>query len=283
MSEKLKQLLKRLSDDERLLLETQFLAPCVRGGRLRARMRGLIYTFAARPRDFEGWGIFLAVSEKEAKLLEKADLPRVTRYLKLLRPIRARLAFQLSGRTWLAYPANESDAMQRVAAARPFPLHLVADGVQFESVISRYDGGGFWFEDIDRSADPLIAEMLREELRKETLPARLRFKMLTPEMRTVYELAFQQTAEFRRVLKQRREENRLKEALEIAGGTLGKFRDRGTYWTVEWTTSAGERQTSAILKSDLTVISSGICLSGRDRDFDLTSLVGVIEARDEWY
>ena len=34
-----------------------------------------------------------------------------------------------------------------------------------------------------------------------------------------------------------------------------------------------------VSKRDLTVISSGICLSDRDRDFDLQSLVGVIEKR----
>jgi hypothetical protein len=68
----------------------------------------------------------------------------------------------------------------------------------------------------------------------------------------------------------------------MAGGELKGFRDRGDYWTVEWTTRAGERQTSAISKRDLSVVSSGICLSDRDSDFDLTSLVGVIERRFEY-
>ena len=49
--------------------------------------------------------------------------------------------------------------------------------------------------------------------------------------------------------------------------------------TVEWQTFDGEYHSSAISKQDLTVISSGICLSGLDRDFDLQSLVGVIEKR----
>jgi hypothetical protein len=154
MSEKIKRLLKRLSDDERRLLETEFLAPSVRGGKVRTRMRGLVYTFTARPRDFEGWGIFIPISEKEAELSEEADLPRVLQYLKLLKPIRARLVSQLQGRTWLAYPVNESDALQRLGSARPFALHLVADGTQFESVTARYDGTSFWCEGIDRSADP---------------------------------------------------------------------------------------------------------------------------------
>ena len=56
---------------------------------------------------------------------------------------------------------------------------------------------------------------------------------------------------------------------------------KGDYWTVDWTTADGVRHSSAIAKADLTVVSSGICLSRRDRDFDLQSLVGVME-QQEW-
>ena len=283
MSKKIKRLLKDLADDERLLLSARFLAPCVRGGKVRTRMRGLIYTFTARPNDFEGWGIFQPVSEKVAELSEEASLPCIAEYLKLFPRLRARLSYQLQGRSWLAYPLNESDAMQRTGSARPFAIHLATDGAQFEPVIARSDGNIFWFEDVDRSGDPRIGERLRDELKNLSLPEHLRFKTLTPEIRTAYELAFQQAAAARRELQQHRDEARLTRALHMAGGNLRGFRDRGDYWTVEWNTRDGERQTSAILKRDLTVVSSGICLSGRDRDFDLTSLVGVIERQDEGY
>jgi hypothetical protein len=282
MSKKIKQLIKDLGEDEAAFLGTQFLAPCVRGGKVRTRIRGLVYTFTARPRDFEGWGLFQPVDEKVAQLKEEANLPRVAEYLKLFTALRGRLAHQLRGLTWLAYPYNESDAIQRVGSARPFAVHLVTDGAQFEAIEVRSNGNTFWFEDMDRSADPRIAERLRDELKKVTLPERLRFPTLTPEMRTVYELGFQQTAEARRQLEQRRDEARLTEALDMAGGALNLFRDRGSYWTVEWTTGSGTRQTSAISKGDLTVVSSGICLSDRDSDFDLTSLVGVIENQREY-
>ena len=79
---------------------------------------------------------------------------------------------------------------------------------------------------------------------------------------------------------EQRDERRLHEALQVGGGDLQGFTDRGDYWIVEWTTRGGSRHSSAISKDALTVISSGICLSGYDRDFDLQSLVGVI---DGWY
>jgi hypothetical protein len=50
---------------------------------------------------------------------------------------------------------------------------------------------------------------------------------------------------------------------------------------VDWRTSKGDLHTSAIAKGDLTVVSSGICLSGEDRKFDLTSLVKVIEKQED--
>jgi hypothetical protein len=77
------------------------------------------------------------------------------------------------------------------------------------------------------------------------------------------------------------DEQRLDEALRLGGGKLVDFRDRDDTWMVEWATRDGERHVSIVTKHDLTVASSGICLSGRDRDFDLQSLVGVVERRWE--
>jgi hypothetical protein len=105
---------------------------------------------------------------------------------------------------------------------------------------------------------------------------------MTPEMRTAYDLAGQQTTEFSALQQQRRDETRLRQALQMGGGELQGFRERSDSWLVEWTTTDGIRHTSAISKTDLTVISAGICLSGEDEKFDLQSLVGVVEKRDDF-
>src|SRR5262245_51683510 len=108
MGEKIKQLLKSVSAAEHRMLETQFLAPCVPGGRVRARVQGLIYTFTPIPRDFEGWGIFVPLNQEDAHVLEEAGLPLVSGYIKLLMRLRVRLSRRLHSQTWLAYHVNES-------------------------------------------------------------------------------------------------------------------------------------------------------------------------------
>lgn len=88
----------------------------------------------------------------------------------------------------------------------------------------------------------------------------------------MYELATRQIEGF---TQPQQDEKQLRKALQMGGGELNQFHDRSDYWTVDWTTVDGVRHSSAIAKTDLTVVSSGICLSGRDRDFDLQSLVRV--------
>src|SRR5439155_25066166 len=226
--------------------------------------------------DFEGWALFQPVSDDTAEVAEEASLPLVTEYLQRLQPLRLRLAHALKGQNWLAYPVNESDARQRYGAARPVPVHLVAEGAPFEQIGARWDGGSWWFEEVDRRADPQVAERLREAMRAITPPEAVRFKGITPEMRVAYDLAAQQAKEFQALMQPRRDEARLRAALTLGGGELREFHDRGDFWLVEWTTRDGERHTSAIAKQELTVVSAGICLSGQDRDFDLQSLVGVV-------
>lgn len=292
-------LLNQIAAQETQLQDTEFLAPCVQGGKVRTSVANLIYTFTPQPRDFEGWGIFHPVDEKTAEVVEEASLPQLAEYLKLLKPLRLRLAYPLRSLTWLAYPINESDMQQRLGMVKPVPVHLVSEGAAFEPIIARFDGTAFWFDEIDRRAEPQPTEQLREQLEHVTLPDQVRFAGMTPEMLTVYELVLQQTPAYQQREQHRRQareagraegaggageaertdEQQLRDALQMGGGRLRTFRDRGEFWQVEWTTRDGERHTSAIAKGDLTVMSSGICLSGCDRDFDLQSLVGVIEAR----
>lgn len=316
----IRNLINQIAAQETQLQDTQFLAPCVRGGQVRTSVANIIYTFTPQPQDFEGWGIFQPMDEKTAGVVDEPSLPQLAEYLKLLKPMRLRLAHALQGQTWLAYPVNESDMQQRLGTVKPVPVHLVTEGAAFEPIIARFDGSAWWFDEIDRRAEPQPAELLREQLRQVTMPENVRFSGMTPEMLSVYDLALQQTEEYQLRLQHQRQireqqerqhqqrltsqaqreeerrqrhtqrgrgyrrnagddEGRLQEALHMGGGELREFRDRGDFWQVEWMTRNGERHTSAISKTDLTVISSGICLSGYDQNFDLQSLVGVIEQR----
>ncbi len=272
----IRDLLNQLATQETQLQQTEFLAPCVKGGKVRTSVAGIIYTFIPKPRNFEGWGIFQAVDTKTAKLIDEPSLPQLAEYLKLLQPLRLRLIYKLKHQSWLAYPSNESDAKQRFGSAKPVVVHLVSEGGQFEPIIARGNGQVWWFAETDRRAEPQPTEQLREALKQVIHPKDLQFAGLTPEMRAVYEVATTHTQGFQKLS----DEKRLEQALKQGGGELKNFDDKGEYWLVEWTTGDGVRHTSAIGKTDLTVMSSGICLSGRDRDFDLQSLVGVIENRD---
>ncbi len=270
-------LLNQIAAAESDLPLTQFLAPCVKYGKVRTRVAGMVYTFTPQPQQFEGWGIFQPLDQQTASLLEEADLSQIEAYLQHMPTVRFRLANRLQNQTWLAYPSNEADMRQRFKTVKPVPVHLVAEGAAFEQIIARWNGNSCWFEQLDRLADPAIAETLQSNLKRQIPVAELQFKGITPEMRSLYELVAQRIEGFG----QSEPERRLQQALKLGGGELHQFQDRDDYWTVDWTTADGTRHTSAIAKDDLTVISSGICLSGRDRDFDLQSLVGVME-HQEW-
>ncbi|MDZ8052589.1 MAG: hypothetical protein RMX68_029110 [Aulosira sp. ZfuVER01] len=274
----IRKLINQIASAEAQLCATQFIAPCVKGGRVRTRVAGMVYTFTPKHNQFEGWGIFQPVDTKTATVVEEADLPQIAEYLQHFPQIRLRLAHQLRGQTWLAYPVNEVDMRQRLKVVKPIAVHLVTEGVVFEQVIARWNGQSCWFEEIDRRTDPAIVETLQSAVKQLTPAEELQFKGITPEIRTLYELATQRIEGF---AQPQQDEKRLRKALRMGGGELRQFHDRGDYWTVDWRTADGVRHTSAIAKSDLTVISSGICLSGRDRDFDLQSLVAVME-QQEW-
>jgi len=273
---------RRLIDNfaaaEHALQQRLFLAPCVRGAQVRVRIDGIVRNFTPEPRRREGWGLFRPKDMVTAVWKKPARQEQIAAYLRLLPAFRLHLATPLRGRTWLACPVNAADARQRLGQCQPMPVYLVEQGAALETIIARWDGAAFWFESADRSADPQLADALRQSLQLRLPAAQLRQKNLTPELRIAYELAL---GEFARPTPAN-DRDRLQQALEFAGGKLQDYHDRGEFWLVEWTTQTGEPHHSAIAKRDLSVVSAGICLNEEDNRFDLQSLVGVVEQRPEW-
>lgn len=262
----------------------QFLAPCIGGGQVRVSLDGLVCSFRLRPHDFEGWGIFKPLDETTAEVVEEARLAQVAGYLKLLKPLRVRLAERLRGQTWLAYPSNVADARSHREAGGELLVHLVSEGARFEGVVAYTDGRNWLYGELDRRADPAHAERLRKLFRRLIAPRDLNWKGLTPEMRAVYALATEFAPEFSQLRKRREAERarqleaqRLRAALALNGGQLVDYTDEGANWRVVWQTRHGDEHSSTVAKRDLTVVCAGICLSGLDTDFDLQSLVGVVE------
>ena len=280
-------IIESLAQKEQETVRATFLAPCVRGGTVCTRIDGIVQAFTLKPSDHEGWGMFRPNNGlKEASFVEEPALSLIDRYLHLFTALRVRLVYRIEGQSWLAFPVNSSDASQKFGKAEPMVVHLVEGGNPFQAIIARHDGSAFWFHEPDTRANPVIEETLLNWLNLAQEPHRLqqqyRFRAMTPEDSIAYELAWNRTAHSRQMCRERRDRERLQTALHRGGGQLKEFFDRDDYWLVTWQTHTGEQHSSAIRKKDLTVVSAGICLDDNDEDFDLQSLVAVVEKRPDW-
>lgn len=277
--------LDRLAAEEQKFLGAQFLAPVVRGrgGRVQVRIAGVVCDMRVTPRDFEGFGVFKPQSHSAARLVRAATMGERRKYLELfprvLLVISSRAAEGSS--TAGAVPSNTADARFNVLGE--IDLQLVDEAELFDTIVARFDGRQFWFDQVDPRADPALAPFLRQALVNMTAPATVDERpALSPGQRLAYLVNYRArveaalAAERAKELDERtRNENRLREALEHSGAQLRDFVERRGEYTVTYDVD-GRRHVSTIRKNDLTVQSAGICLSGQDDDFDLASLVSVL-------
>jgi hypothetical protein len=188
---------------------------------------------------------------------------------------------------------------------------------RFETVLARVDGHTLWYGGPDVRADPLHAAWLREaaqadelpEHKPSGLPAAARHALLLDHLRRIEQTTRQETEDERAALaaalgvsragrarhaRNEQEqipscrytgatlEQRLRRALAMADAQLHSFSelesDSGApQLLVEWSRQGERFHYRSLLATNLTVVASGICLSGRDADFDLTSLVSVMD------
>lgn len=265
-------LLDELAAAEQEFLRREFLAPVVRGGEVRVRIAGVVCRLRIEPADFEGWGVFQPVSHRRARLARTASLAQRREYLELLPLVRLILCRREADR-WLAIPAHGADTRFRIEGL--IPVHLVEEAQLFEVIRGRFDGAHCWFESVEARHDPGNAAYLRGALREMTDPDRLRRPGLSAEERTAYGLNYWPRRKAQIEAEQDRTEARLREALAHAGAEMLDYLERRDSYRVSYVVD-GRQHVSSVEKGDLTVQTAGICLEGRDRNFDLQSLVGVL-------
>lgn len=280
-------LINRLAAEEQQFLRQQFLAPAVRGGRVSVRIGGVACRIRIEPRDFKGWGVFEPLSYTEAILVREATLAERREYLRLFPAVRL-IVCRRAGPCWFGSAASFGDARVRLDGLAPICL---AQEVQlFDGIVARYDGARFWFDEQDMRCDVAAAAFLRSALNEMAPPERLARPSLTAEQRAAYDLNYwqmRQPAEDGALKSQARRRQRspptdtdpvrqhLRENLSHAGANLIDYLERSDVFRVTYEVG-GQRYTSSVNKDDLTVQLAGICLSGEDRKFDLSSLVGVL-------
>jgi hypothetical protein len=197
--------------------------------------------------------------------MREADPWQRGEYLALWPVLRLVLVEPLQHTDWLALPYNPSDAAQRFNLGGPLVVRLVEGGQPFDRVIGRVEGTIVWYDEPDRRGDVQIAEQLRHAL------AERQEEIAIPNLghgeRAAYALLASRWED-------QRSEMRLRDALEVAGARLIGYEAIEDGLRVIWERD-GQRGIT-IVDPHLGVASAGICLSGQDARFDLTSIVGVV-------
>jgi hypothetical protein len=263
-------LVSKLAEAEQKLFDGTFLAPVVDGARVRIRVHGIIYELTVEEK-FEGWALLRITKPGRARVIEAAPPTLVARYLKLFARVRLILVQQFDAR-WFALAASNSDSRFRITG--PVPLHLVQGAKSFDTVYARFDGSAFWFETVDRRRDPAVSRTLNDALKDKVKPEDLHCRGVVPQERLAYRMLWLARYGDDAIIPAD-DVTRVGTALKHAGAALVNFTYQGNDRATVLFTVDGTTRNVSIRPSDLTVLSAGICLSDRDGDFDLTSLVGV--------
>lgn len=262
-------ILNRLEAAENDFLRRDVLAPVLPGRGVIVRITGIVCTLRVTGKRFTGWGVLRPESLQTATFVRPATLAEVAAYLTLFPAIRL-IVVAREGYQWYALPASSGEKSIQVTGTAP--VLLAEAGLQpFETVFARFDGHFFWYERRDNRRNPAVAAYLREALDAGTPTEALHKSGLSPEERAAYDWARALVAEAGRA----GIAGRLDAALAHAGGRLIAFIERDDSYTVAYRVD-GERCVSTVRKSDLSVLTAGICLSGQDASFDLTSMVSVM-------
>ena len=262
-------LFEKLAAKERNFRQREFLSPVLRGSNVCVRIDGVIMSLKViKPNNFHGWGVFHPVDFNSAKLTREPTMKQRKEYLALFPSVRL-VVCRKKNRKLFGAPLSTTDA--RFGLSRDTLIALPEKCELFDTIVARFDGQRYWFEQHDRQTARKLAQTLRQNLRDNITPELVCFDGSNQTHRDVYEYALLK----KMINKRDPDEVRLQKALAHGGGKYVSHRDLGDHFSVAFEVD-GEHFHSTVRRNDLQIQSAGICLDGYDASFDLQSLVGVM-------
>jgi len=267
-------LINKMDKAEKELMKSTFIAPIVKNGAARVRVNGLIYTFDVVDKDQEGWFILKPVSKTRAEIVEEVLPWQISEYLQLFPKLKVILADQLDDK-WIAFPTYKKQYYQKYGIDGSIVVGLCEAVQMFDHIDVRFDGINAWFEQNDASSDLELADKLRVFIKEYADVDSLNIKGITPEDKEVYTLLVEMLKKKDELERRKTLVGKIEWSLSRMGAELEEHYETGKNITVKW--NSGHRSYRTVVeKGTLRIVSAGLCLSGGDKTFDLTSLVGVV-------
>jgi hypothetical protein len=262
-------IISEIGKKEAEITQQVFISPIFSNSRVATHIDGIVYSFVI-PGVESGWYQIKPVNTKVARIIGPANLIEQEMYLKCLDKLRLVIVMKKDN-IFYGVPDKANKFGFQVNDLLPIFLHS-DPAMDFDRVITRFDGANIWYECVDQGNGPAKAEYLRDCMAKVLDPSKLKFSGLTIEERLAYTLRL--TLDKRLIIDSKKDQ--LKRDVEFAGGSFIKFAERADHYSVTYQVN-GNEFTSYVAKNPAhSVISAGLCLNGNDKRFDLKSLVTVI-------
>jgi len=178
--------------------------------------------------------------------------------------------------SWLCMPTNLNQYQKSVRVKAPLPLIFEDNLSLFDPIVVRvYKQRRIWllYEDLNERYPLEQIQLMRKAMDDFLMLGKFDdIRSLPMELRSALELAIQST--------EQPIVSMTKYALKLAGAEFKTLTDLGS-GQFRVTYHFKDYDDEVVIDDKLTVISSGICLSGRDKEQDLTSIVFVKDKRKE--
>lgn len=252
-------ILRKKIREEQSFFQREVVAPVVPGGKIRVGMGKFRMDCPANP-DFRGWGVFRILPTYSARLVREAEPWEKAEYASKFPSMALTLLQQLQEGSWQAFHQPTKDF---------FIICLVEGQAIFDEVIAANDGMHCWFVSGKRDNNHNKTLALRESLAGFIEPGSLSIPRLSARDVLLYRLALALNQGEEKDL----EKLKIRSAIEMGGGQLMSYTRQAGGFAIKWI--KGRRTFDSFIAPDLSVLSAGYCLSGRDREQDLTTLASL--------